>query len=274
MAKVLIIAEHDGKHLNPSTAKCVTCAHALPDPEIAVAVLAADGGAVSQQAAALAGVNRVLCVDNPVNAHALAATWAPQIAALAKDFSHVFGPSTTFGKDLMQLAAQLAQTEPAAAVAWLSEIPDRNARLNGFNQIGEQLAQQDVELAVELVDQVPAENRAQWIASIGNAYAQENVEAAIRWMRKNESTAGYSHLQQQFVWNLASQDPDAALEFASGISDDKQRDMVPFSTLNSCGSSSSEVRLRKRPTRVTRGSFCCACRICFPSSQTDIVRNL
>jgi len=107
MAKVLIIAEHDGKHLNPSTAKCVTCAHALPDPEIAVAVLAADSGAVSQQAAALAGVNRVLCVDNPVNAHALAATWAPQIAALAKDFSHVFGPSTTFGKDLMPRIAAL-----------------------------------------------------------------------------------------------------------------------------------------------------------------------
>ena len=35
MAKVLIVAEHDGNHLNPSTAKCVTCARALPDSEIA-----------------------------------------------------------------------------------------------------------------------------------------------------------------------------------------------------------------------------------------------
>ena len=54
MAKVLIVAEHDGRHINPSTAKCVTCARALPDSEIAVAVLAADGAAVSEQAAALA----------------------------------------------------------------------------------------------------------------------------------------------------------------------------------------------------------------------------
>jgi hypothetical protein len=76
------------------------------------------------------------------------------------------------------------------------------------------------------MDQVPAEDRAQWVASIANAYAQESVESAIRWMKKNESTAGYAHLQQQFVWTLASQDPDAALEFAFGISDEKQRDMV------------------------------------------------
>ena len=107
MAKVLIVAEHDGNHLNPSTAKCVTCARALPDSEIAVAVLAADGAAVSEQAAALAGVDRVLRIDNAVNAHALAATWAPQVAALAKGFTHVFGPSTTFGKDLMPRIAAL-----------------------------------------------------------------------------------------------------------------------------------------------------------------------
>jgi electron transfer flavoprotein alpha subunit len=107
MAKVLIVAEHDGSHLNLSTAKCVACARALPDSEIAVAVLAADGAAVSEQAAALAGVDRVLRIDNAVNAHALAATWAPQVAALAKGFTHVFGPSTTFGKDLMPRIAAL-----------------------------------------------------------------------------------------------------------------------------------------------------------------------
>jgi electron transfer flavoprotein alpha subunit len=103
----LIVAEHDGARLNPSTAKCVTCARALPQAEIAIAVLAADGGAVCAQAAALTGVSRVLRVDHAANAHALAATWAPQIVALAKGFTHVFGPSTTFGKDLMPRVAAL-----------------------------------------------------------------------------------------------------------------------------------------------------------------------
>ncbi len=105
--RVLVIAEHDGTKLNPSTAKCVTCARALPQAEIVVAVLAAHGAAVSSQAAALEGVMRVLRVDHPANAHALAATWAPQIVELAKGFTHVFGPSTTFGKDLMPRVAAL-----------------------------------------------------------------------------------------------------------------------------------------------------------------------
>jgi electron transfer flavoprotein alpha subunit len=109
-SRILIVAEHDGAHLNPSTAKCVTCAAAIPDAEITVAVCAADASAVASQAAALKGVVRVLAVENPGNAHLLAATLAPQIAALAGSFTHVLGPSTTFGKDLMPRVAALLDT--------------------------------------------------------------------------------------------------------------------------------------------------------------------
>jgi electron transfer flavoprotein alpha subunit len=105
--RILIVAEHDGAHLNPSTAKCVACAAAIPDAEITVAVCAADASAVASQAAALKGVTRVLAVENPANAHALAAVIAPQIAALAGPFTHVLGPSTTFGKDVMPRIAAL-----------------------------------------------------------------------------------------------------------------------------------------------------------------------
>ena len=107
---ILIVAEHDGAHLNPSTAKCVTCAAAIPDAEITVAVAAAQAGAVASEAAALKGVTRVLAVEHPINAHLLAATLAPQIAALAGPFTHVLGPSTTFGKDLMPRVAALLDT--------------------------------------------------------------------------------------------------------------------------------------------------------------------
>ncbi len=107
MARVLIVAEHDGKTLNPSTAKCVSCALGVPQAEIVIAVCAADGAAVAEQAARLAGVSRVLRVDHPANAHPLAAVLAPQIAALAADCTHVLGPSTTFGRDLMPRVAAL-----------------------------------------------------------------------------------------------------------------------------------------------------------------------
>ena len=107
MSRILIVAEHDGTHLNPGTAKCVTCAAALSGAAISVAVLARDPAAVAAQAAALAGVAQVLAVANPANEHPMAAVLAPQIAAIAKDFSHVLGPATTFGKDLMPRVAAL-----------------------------------------------------------------------------------------------------------------------------------------------------------------------
>jgi electron transfer flavoprotein alpha subunit len=100
-SKILLVAEHDGARLNPSTAKCVTCARAIDGADITVVVCAVNAAAVAAEAAQLAGVGRVLTVENSANEHALAAVLAPQIAALAGPFSHVFGPSTTFGKDLM-----------------------------------------------------------------------------------------------------------------------------------------------------------------------------
>jgi electron transfer flavoprotein alpha subunit len=107
MNKILIIGEHDGKALNPATAKCVTCAKSIADADITIAVLGADTAAVAAQAAELAGVKSVLRIDRPENAHPLAATFAPQIVGLAEGYSHLFGPSTSFGKDLMPRVAAL-----------------------------------------------------------------------------------------------------------------------------------------------------------------------
>ncbi|MEN1940088.1 electron transfer flavoprotein subunit alpha/FixB family protein [Luteimonas sp. MJ174] len=107
MAKVLIVAEHlDGK-LNGSTAKCVTAAQALSPEAIDIVVLAADPAAVAAEAAQITGVSRVLTIANEANANPIAQVLAPQVAKLADGYSHVFGPSSTFGKDLMPCVAAL-----------------------------------------------------------------------------------------------------------------------------------------------------------------------
>jgi electron transfer flavoprotein alpha subunit len=109
MSKVLVVAEHDGTKLNSSTAKCVSCAASLPNAEVTIAVCAADAHAVASQAAQLKGVTKVLKLEVAANAHALAAVIAPQIVAIAGGYSHIFGPSTTFGKDLMPRIAALLE---------------------------------------------------------------------------------------------------------------------------------------------------------------------
>lgn len=121
MTKILIVAEHDGNSLNPSTAKCVACATDVAGAEIDVVVFSDDGAGIAKQSAALAGVSNVLQIDNPANANMLAAMLAPQVVSLADGYSHVFGPSTTFGKDLMpRVAALLGVNQISDVMAVLS----------------------------------------------------------------------------------------------------------------------------------------------------------
>ena len=107
MAKILIVAEHDGSALNPSTAKCVTCAAAIDGAEIDVVVLAASTSDIAAEAAQLSSVGRVITIERAENDKPLAAVLAPQVAAAADSYTHVFGPSTTFGRDLMPHVAAL-----------------------------------------------------------------------------------------------------------------------------------------------------------------------
>jgi electron transfer flavoprotein alpha subunit len=107
MSRVLVIAEHDGRRLNPATARAVSCARAIEGSAVVVAVLAAEPGAVATEAAKFAGVERVLTLARPENSPYLAAIWAPQIAAIAGDYTHLLAPGSTFGKDLMPRVAAL-----------------------------------------------------------------------------------------------------------------------------------------------------------------------
>lgn len=115
MSKILIIAEHDGKQLNPATAKCVSCAQKIGD-DITIAVFAADTADVAQQAAALAGVGQVVAIADEKFSHALAAVIAPEIAQLGAQYTHILGPSSTFGKDVMPAVAALLNVNQVSDV--------------------------------------------------------------------------------------------------------------------------------------------------------------
>ena len=107
MAKVLIVAEHDGKQLNVSTARTLSCARQLDAASIDIVVFAKETAAIAEAAAKLEGVSRVLGVEHPANEHLLASVIAPQIVAMSEAYSHLLAPSTTFGKDLMPRVAAL-----------------------------------------------------------------------------------------------------------------------------------------------------------------------
>jgi len=107
MANVLLIAEHDGKTLNPSTAKCVSCAAQIDGAEIHVAVFAAEAATVASEAATLDSVAKIITVEDGAHAYPQAAFIAPQAAEMAAGYDYVLAPSTTFGKDLLPRVAAL-----------------------------------------------------------------------------------------------------------------------------------------------------------------------
>ncbi len=122
MSKVLILAEHNGNQVNQSTAKVLTAAKQLNAESIDVALFAADISLASQ-VAALAGVNEVKFIRSSDNHDQLAASIAPTIADMGKDYTHVWGPSTTFGKDVMPRVAALLGVNQ---VSDIMEIIDTN----------------------------------------------------------------------------------------------------------------------------------------------------
>lgn len=107
MSKILVIAEHLGGKLNPSTARAVSAAMAIKPDALDVIVLSDAPDAIAADAARIDGVTKVIAIARPESAQALAAVLAPQVAAVAVDYSHVFAPSTTFGKDLAPRVAAL-----------------------------------------------------------------------------------------------------------------------------------------------------------------------
>jgi len=106
MSRTLIIAEHDGKNLNPSTAKCASCATAL-DQAFDIIVMGASVSDIASQAAAIDGADTVYSVDAEQLANPLATNHAAEVVAMADSYSHILGPSTTYGRDLMPRIAAL-----------------------------------------------------------------------------------------------------------------------------------------------------------------------
>jgi len=116
---VLVLAEHDNKTLKAATLNAVTAAAKLGG----VAVLVAGQGcrAVAEAAAKLKGVDKVLLAEGAPLEHGLAENLAPLMAGLAKDFTHLFAPATTLGKNVMPRVAALLDVAQISDVTGIED---------------------------------------------------------------------------------------------------------------------------------------------------------
>lgn len=103
---ILVYAEHDNAELKKATLSTVTAATQMGDD---VHVLVAGSGCkpVAEQAAKVAGVSKVICVDSPAYEYQLAENVSLLVKDLAGDYSYIVAPATTNGKNFMPRVAAL-----------------------------------------------------------------------------------------------------------------------------------------------------------------------
>ena len=102
----LVIAEHDNASLKPATLNAVAAAQAMGG-DIDLLVAGGDCGAAATAAAAIPGVGKVLCADNPAYDNQLAENLSLLIADVASAYDNVIAPATTSGKNIMPRVAAL-----------------------------------------------------------------------------------------------------------------------------------------------------------------------
>lgn len=107
----LVIAEVNQNGLSPHTARVVKASLSLAEA-VHVLVVGAEGAA--QEAARLQGVANVIHV--PENGAVLAESVAPRIAELARGYTHVLAPASTFGKDVLPRVAPLLDVSQVSDV--------------------------------------------------------------------------------------------------------------------------------------------------------------
>ncbi|MBX2881580.1 MAG: electron transfer flavoprotein subunit alpha/FixB family protein, partial [Granulosicoccus sp.] len=104
---ILILAEHDNDSVRPSTLSVVAAATTIGgDVDLLVAGQGCD--AAADAAAQIAGVNRVLKVDDSAYANEIAENLGELVLSVAGDYEHILFAATAAGKNVMpRVAAKL-----------------------------------------------------------------------------------------------------------------------------------------------------------------------
>ncbi|CAF1100773.1 unnamed protein product [Brachionus calyciflorus] len=122
----LVVVEHDNQKLSQVTLNTITAATKIPKNETVTCAVAGTGcGKVAEEVSRLAGVNKVLVVDDANLTGFLPEAVAPVIVDLQKknNFTHIAFGSSALGKNVMPRVAALLDAQPVSDIIG---IPDEN----------------------------------------------------------------------------------------------------------------------------------------------------
>ncbi len=113
---ILVLAEHDNTELKASTLNTIGAARQI-DHDVHLLVAGSQMDAVIEAASTVHGITKILKCDDVALAHGLAENIAPIIVDLAKDYSHILAPASTYGKNILPRAAALLDVQQISDIS-------------------------------------------------------------------------------------------------------------------------------------------------------------
>ena len=101
---ILILAEHNNEEVKSSTLNTISAASKISS-DIEVLVVGSNIEGICNEISNYQNIKKVLSVNNTDYEHAIAEKIEPVIMSIADNYSHIFAPATTFGKNVMPRVA-------------------------------------------------------------------------------------------------------------------------------------------------------------------------
>jgi len=101
---ILILAEHNNEEVKSSTLNTISAASKISS-DIEVLVVGSNTEGICKEISNYQNIKKVLSVNNTDYEHAIAEKIEPVIMSIADNYSHIFAPATTFGKNVMPRVA-------------------------------------------------------------------------------------------------------------------------------------------------------------------------
>ncbi|EPQ5227915.1 electron transfer flavoprotein subunit alpha/FixB family protein [Providencia stuartii] len=120
---VLVVVEHDNQTIKTSTYHSINAAKQLltAGGHLHLLVAGSESEQVAQSAASIQGVSKVLEIQSDNLKNQLAEPMGHAVASIAKEYTHLLFPATTFGKNI---APRVAATLGVAQISDITQIID------------------------------------------------------------------------------------------------------------------------------------------------------
>jgi hypothetical protein len=124
---------------------------------------------------------------------------------------------------LSSLASGWSRKSPEAVLQWAGTMADAGERASIVQTAVSQWANTQPDAAARYVEQLPEAQRSRPMQAVVNNWASKNTEAAAAWLERQPAGTSKDAALGSLARKISQEDPEAALTWVAGISDEKQR---------------------------------------------------